>query len=258
MNITAHRYGMLSPKIPGFATLFANASGVAVALGLSAGSAMAGVEVVGGWEGSDTSDYAFVSPIFSFPVNPSGDILIKPAAHYLRYQTRDALGQTTVQSPGGSIGFSYRYHDPKLTIDIGPALEFIREERKPASGLGTTESKVGVLASANIFYQFDRNSGANVLTDYSETNHYFWSRGGLKTRFINRDYKGPLGLSIGPEVTYQTGNGVEQIGGGMMVELGLDRVATSLQFRGGYSRTSYSDNSHSSSPYFGVGLYHRF
>lgn len=245
---TAHRMRRLSSR----------AISLTFALGLSAGPAMANPELVAGWEGSDTNDYAFVSPMFSIPMSTSGDVVIKPTANYLRYETRDASGTTSVKAPGGSIGISYRYHDPKLTIDIGPSLEFTSEERTPATGVKTKDSKFGVAVSGNLFYQAARSTTLSVLTNYSQTSHYFWSRGGIKTRVVNRDYQGPVGLSFGPEVTYQTGHGVEQIGGGLMAEVGFDRSATSLQFRGGYSRSSYSNSTNTSSPYFGVGLYHKF
>lgn len=242
----------------GFAKGSFCAVAISLAVGLGAAPAMANPEIVAGWEGGDTNSYAFASLNFGIPLDETDDIVIKPTGNYLKYETRENGGVTTVKAPGGSIGISYKYHGPKLTIDIGPSLEFTSEERTSTTGLTTKKDKVGVAVSGNLFYQAARSTTVSLLTNYSQTSHYFWSRGGFKTRVINRDYKGPVGLSFGPEVTYQTGNGVDQIGGGAMAEIGLDRAATSLQFRGGYSRSSYADGTHTSSPYFGVGLYHRF
>lgn len=90
--------------------------------------------------------------------------------------------------------------------------------------------------SANAFFQASRLTTLSVLTNYSATTDYFWSRAGLKTRLTNQNYQGPFGLSAGAEITIQGGEDVRQYGAGLVAELGFDRAATSLQFRGGYSR----------------------
>lgn len=225
--------------------------------GLGHGTAVASTELVAGFETGGPNSYAFVSPMFAFPLGKSDDLIVKPAVNYLRYETREDGETASVRAPGASIGLSYRHRGPKLTFDIGPSLEVTRERRTLPVGGRTTDKKLGVALSANAFYQADRNNTLSLLTNYSQTSRYFWSRAGLKNRITNRDYKGPVGLSVGPEGTFQTGRGVTQVGAGIMTEIGLDRAATSVQFRAGYSRSKYSEG-RDSNPYFGAGLYRRF
>lgn len=226
--------------------------------GLIPGTAMANPELVAGYEGGSENSYAFVSPMFAFPLSATSDIVLKPSINYLKYETREDGTTASVTAPGASIGLSYRHRGPKLTLDVGPSLEITREKRTLTTGAQSTDRKVGFAVSANAFYQANRNNTLSLLTNYSRTSRYFWSRAGVKTRITNRDYKDPIGLSFGPEATFQTGNGVTQLGGGVMTEIGFDRAATSLQFRAGYSRSKFTDGSRDSYPYFGTGIYHRF
>lgn len=229
-----------------------------LAAAASASPALAGTEVVAGWEGTDSNDYAFVAPVFSMPASDGMDILLKPTVAYLRYQTRDATGTTSVSSPGGSLGLGLRLHGKEVTFELMPALEYIHEKRSLPGGSTTSKDKWGAAIAGNMFVQASKSLTLSALANYSQTSHYFWSRAGAKLRLTNRDYSKSVGLGFGPEFTYQTGNGTNQYGVGAMGEIAFDKSALSLQFRAGYSQADYSDGSNNKSPYFGVGLYHHF
>lgn len=230
----------------------------AIVLGLSTAAKAAAPDLVTGYEAGSSTSYSFISPAFDVPLSEHGDLLIKPSLHYLKYQTQENGLGTSVRSPGASFGMSYRYHDPKFTLDVGPSIEFVREDRDPPAGHPSADNKVGFAVGANAFYQADRSSTLSLITNYSRTSRYFFSRAGLKTRVSNRDYKGPVGVAFGPEITFQAGPGVQQYGAGAMAEIGLDRTGTSLQFRGGYTQSDFTGGIRDSHPYIGAGLYHRF
>ena len=230
-----------------------------ILFGLSAQPAAAQVELVTGAEIGGSSKYAFISPMINFTSgSPDGKFVVKPSVRYLEYETVGIGGTSTVRAPGGAIGLSYKHSKNGLTVEAGPALEFIKEEERLASGGRIKDDKVGLAISGNVFYQASKFTVLSLLATYSQTSDYFWSRGGAQTRITNRDYSGPHGISIGPEVTLQGGDDLRQYGGGMVLEVSFDRAATSLQVRGGYSRANFSDRSSDSSPYLGAGIYRRF
>lgn len=220
--------------------------------------ALAGTEIVAGWEGTDTSDYAFVSPSFSTPVRSDMDLIIKPAVNYLRYEERRVGEKVVVKAPGASLGVGVRLRRPSLTMQVGAALEWIHRKREPANGPKKSRGNVGVAVNADLYYQAAPGLTANAAASYSDTNRWLWSRAGLAVRVTNRDYSKPVGLSFGPEVSYQAGHSINEYGAGAMAEIAFERAQLSLQLRGGYSRTDFADGSHDSSPRLGVSLFHRF
>jgi outer membrane protein assembly factor BamA len=215
-------------------------------------------EVVTGWEGGPSTGYGFISPMFSIPVTTTDSVVVKPTAGYLYYDTHELGGVTKVTSPGVSLGLGYRYSGPRLTVDIGPAIEVLWERKAPAIGPDTNETLVGTLLAGDAFFQATPLTNFNLIASYDQTNRYFWSRAGVKQRVTDLQFQNPWALLLGAEVTGQGNKDIRQYGVGGLVEFAFDKLQTSLQIRAGYSWIDFSDHTKDSRPYIGAGLYHHF
>ena len=80
-------------------------------------------EVVMGWEGSSSGGYAFLSPMTTLQRGEKVSLILRGAASYLYYDSRDVTGITKVRSPGESLGFAVRFSGPHLSGTFGPGYE---------------------------------------------------------------------------------------------------------------------------------------
>lgn len=215
-------------------------------------------ELVAGWEGGPSNGYAFVSPIFTVPSSGRNMFLIRPTVSDLYYNFRDVGGFTDVTSPGAAIQVGYRLQTPRLTFTIGPGFEVRWDHRRFASGQTLNTTQIGATVEGDAFFQATSLTNLNIISSYEGPNHYFWTRAGIKRQITNTSFLQPVGLSIGGELTGQGNHDTHQFEAGGMLELGLPRTHSSLQFRVGYARLWFVDGSTDSRPYFGVGFYHRF
>jgi cellulose biosynthesis protein BcsS len=217
-----------------------------------------GQELIAGWEGGPSNGYAFVSPVFTVPSSDRNMFLIRPTVSDLYYNFREAGGFTDVTSPGASIQLGYRLQIPRLTFTIGPGFEVRWDHRQLATGQKVNTTQKGATVEGDAFFQANPLTSLNIISSYEGANHYFWTRAGMKRQVTNTDFSRPAALSIGAEVTGQGNHDVHQFEAGGMLELGLPRAHSSLQFRVGYAHLWFVDGSTDSRPYFGVGFYHRF
>jgi hypothetical protein len=217
-----------------------------------------GQEVVGGWEGTSSRGYAFVSPAAT--VQRSGEFswIVQGAVSYLYYDLPESGGTTHLRSPGESLGAAFRYSAPRITASVGAGYEVRQTTRHYASGDESRQTEHGLTFQGNVFYQVTPLTTLSGLASYGAANHYVWTRAGIKRQVSNFDNREATTLNVGAELTEQ-GNSdgrTTQLGG--LFEVAFPHDHGSLQFRAGYSRLRNPDGSRDSKPYFGIGAYRAF
>ncbi len=230
---------------------------VAVAVGAFALVATARAqELVGGWEGAGSDGYAFLSPAWSLDLSGGDQLLVlRGAASYLYYTTHDVGGTTDVASPGGSLGLAWRLRTPRLTLTLGPGYEVRRTRREPAGGAATTVTERGYTLQGDAYFQATPLTTLTAAGSYGDANRYTWARGGIKRQVTDTDFSGSSALLLGVEVTGQGNYEIHTAQAGALVEIAFLRGHGSLQLRGGYSRSTYRDDTRRSRAYFGIGFY---
>jgi Cellulose biosynthesis protein BcsS len=215
-------------------------------------------ELIMGWEGGQSNGYGFAMPVFRLPKDGTHSLLIRPSGSYLYYNFPEAGGFTTVSSPGAALGLAYRLHTQRLTFTIGPGIEARWDHRKKADGTQSDKTQLGPTAQGDIYFQSNPLTSFTLLGSYGHANRYVWSRAGFMRQVTNREFKRNSGLQLGAEVTGQGNNDVRQIQAGAVIGMAFSRSHSSLQFRSGYARLQFADNSTEIRPYFGTGLYKSF
>ena len=217
-----------------------------------------GQEFVAGWEGSPSSGYGFVMPVFSIPRQGTSSFVIRPSGSYLYYNFREAGGFTVVTSPGAALGVAYRLRTKKATLTIGPGYESRWEHRKQADGSKSDVNHRGLVGQGDLYYSATSFTAFTLNGSYQESNHYVWSRAGLKHQITNKSFERGSALALGAELTAQGNRDVHQLQAGALFEVGLPHAHGSLQFHSGYARLQFADASREARPYFGVGVYKAF
>lgn len=214
--------------------------------------ASVGHEVVAGWEGSADRGYTFVAPALTLQHSEQISWILRGSLSYLYYDFPEADGDTTVRSPGQSLGLALRYAAPSFTVTVGPGYEVRQTRRKPSAGGETKENENGFTLDGNVFFRATPRTVVSLLASYGDANEYYWARGGVKQQVTA---SASAAWHLGAELTSQGNEDVEtrQLGG--VVEVALPRAQASLQLRAGYSRQENPDASRQSDPYFGVGFY---
>jgi hypothetical protein len=206
-------------------------------------------------EGGPSNGYAAVSPTFNFPLTSTSSFDVVPTGSYLYYDVHEAGGITRVREPGASLGADYKYSDDNLTIDFGPAIQVLWEGRTSSKGPKKNLTPVGWAANGDLTYQFSELTSFDLSASYEQTDRYYWTRADVEERIA---HMGSFSWLIGPEGSWQGNNQFQQLGGGAVTELVYDNSGTSLQFRGGYARVDFSDNTSQSRPYVGVAIDQKF
>ncbi len=220
--------------------------------------AACGQELIGGWEGGPANGYSFGSSVFSFPASGSGSFVVRPTASFLYYNYRDSEGFTDVTSPGIGITMGYRLRAGRLTLTAGPGVETRWEHRRYAGGGKLDKTQLGATALGEAFFQANRLTNLNVISNYTQNDRYTWIRGGLKRQVTNRDFERATALLVGPEITGQGNRDVREYQTGGVLEWALLASHVSIQFRSGYSRLQFRDGTLTTRPYIGVGFYSSF
>jgi len=229
-------------------------------------------ELVSGWEGYGQQGYAFISPVFSFEphaaVGPSRPSYSSDSTHlflvftgtpsYLYYTTYGSTGTTQVRSPGLFLAPGLRLKTRRLNLTISPGYEVRWTQKTPSGGQTQNVTEHGVTGQASVFYQVNSLTNLNTILSFEDSNHYVWGRSGFKRQITNKQFTAPRALSIGAEVTGQGNSEIRTYSVGSLFELAFLRFNTSAQFRAGYSRQQFPDNSVRSQPYLGIGIYHSF
>ncbi len=212
-------------------------------------------ELVMGWEGSSARGYGFLSPMMTMHRGEQISWILRAAASYLYYDSRDATGTTEVRSPGESLGIAVRYAGPKLTFTFGPGYEIRQTRRRPAGGVETNENEHGATFQGDILIQAAPFTTVSLLGSYGQANKYYWVRGGIRQQISNLDQQGDTTLRAGIETTRQGNDDLtsSQVGG--VFEIAYPGSGASLQLRCGYLRREDADGTRDSGVYFGVGSY---
>jgi cellulose biosynthesis protein BcsS len=220
--------------------------------------AASGQELIMGWEGSQSNGYGFAMPVFRLPKDGTHSLVIRPSGSYLYYDFKEAGGFTAVTSPGADFGLAYRLHTQRLTFTIGPGIEARWDHRKKADGTQTDKTQLGATAQGDLFFQPNPLTSLALVGSYGHANRYVWSRAGFMRQVTNTEFRRNSGLQLGAEVTGQGNQDVRQIQAGGVIGVAFLHSHSSLQFRSGYARLQFADNSTEIRPYFGTGLYKAF
>jgi hypothetical protein len=217
-----------------------------------------GQELIAGWEGDGSRGYAFASPVLSVGLGAHHALVLRGAVSYLYYGFPDSGGSTAVRSPGASAALGYRLRAARLSATLGAGYELRRTLRRPSVGPSSRFSEVGLTFQGEVFVQATPLTNVNAIVSYGDANRYLWARTGVKRQLTNTRFRGPVALAIGAEGTVQGNRDAHAYQAGLLVALEFPRARGSLQFRAGYTRLQYPDQTAESKPYFGVGLYRAF
>jgi hypothetical protein len=212
-------------------------------------------ELVGGWEGERGRGYGFLMPSYSWGVTEEGSFVLRGSGSHLYYGTPEAGGETRVRSPGAALGVAWRWRTPKASFTLGPGYEVLWTTREPAGAPTEKETEHGFTVQGDVFFQATPLTNLNLIASYGHANRYVWVRGGVKRQMTNTDFRGPVSLILGLEGTGQGNSDLRTYQGGGLLELALPRLGGSMQFRAGYSREQFPDDTRNSRPYFGAGFY---
>lgn len=227
----------------------------AASIAFSMSSASADNDLTASWEGGPSNGDASVSASLGLPLTDTSSVVFLPEASYSYYDVHEGGGVTKVRSPGLSGALDYKYSDDTLTVDFGPGIQVLFEDRKSSKGTKRNVKPVGWTANGDLSWQFLPTTSFDISANYEQTDRFYWTRAALEERIAHTDTWSWL---IGPEGTWQGNNQFTQLGGGAVTEFVFDASGTSLQLRGGYSRVRFNDGTSQSRPYVGVALDQRF
>lgn len=220
---------------------------IAVAALLAAAHPARAQDVVAGWEGDNTAGYAFIAPTAGMHLTPSQSVVLRATASLLYYNSQ-ADGPTDVIAPGGAAAIGYRLSKGRVNMAMFGGFERRRIHR---------DWEQGPSASGEMFLSASRLTQVNALGAFAQANRYMWVRTGAKHQFTNTDFSGPRAFSIGVEATGQGNRDVTTYQLGGVFEHAWLRAGASLQFRAGYSLSTFPAGSEQRKPYFGIGMYRR-
>ena len=207
------------------------------------------------WEGGPSNGDAAAGVALGLPLADTSSLVLTPTGSYTYYDVHEGGGVTKVRSPGASVGLDYKYSDDTFTLDFGPGVQVLWEERKSSKGSKKDIKPVGWMANGDLSYQLLPATSFDVSGSYEQTDRVYWTRADIEQRIAHTDSWSWL---IGPEGTWQGNNQFTQLGGGAVTEFVFDSSGTSRQLRGGYARVHFNDGTSQSRPYVGVSLDQRF
>lgn len=211
------------------------------------GRPAAAQDVVAGWQGDNTAGYAFVAPSFGVPIAPSQSVVVKATASFLYYNSQ-ANGPTDVTAPGGAVAVGYRVNTSRLNVAMFGGFEQRRIHDR---------AERGASASGEMFLSATRLIQISALGNFAQANRYTWLRAGAKRQLTNTQFTGPHALSAGVEATAEGNRDVTTYGFGGVLEHAWLKANLSLQFRAGYSTSSFQFGPDQRKAYFGFGFYRR-
>ena len=225
-------------------------AGLIAAVILFSSTGVHGQELAAGWEGQSGRGYAFFSP----RTDLGSQVVVGAAASFLYYDFAAETGRVELTSPGVAIAVGYRIRTSRLSGTFSPGFELRRTSRRTGSAMALTRMEAAPTMQADLFGRIGRHTQTSIIASYGHANRYTWVRAGLTYQLSNRAGTRPLSISAGVEATGQ-GNGdvrTAQVGG--VAEFLFVRRQLSLQIRSGIS----NDRDRGSTPYAGLGMYHRF
>jgi cellulose biosynthesis protein BcsS len=220
---------------------------IAVATLFVVSDVAAGQDVVAGWEGGNTAGYAFIAPSAGFALTSSQSLVMKATASFLYYNSQ-AEGPTDVTAPGGGMAFGYRANTRRVNIALFGGLE----QRRIHNGW-----ERGASASGEVFLSTTPLTQISALGNFAQANRYTWLRLGTKRQLTNTSFTGARAISAGVEATAQGNRDVTTWELGGVLEHAWLRPGLSLQFRAGYSTSSFQTGPDQHKTYFGLGVYRR-
>jgi hypothetical protein len=205
-------------------------------------------DIVVGWEGDNGAGYAFVAPTAGFHVTPAQSLLVRASASMLYYNSQ-ADGPTDVTAPGGAVAVGYRVSHPRVSAALFAGFE----RRRINQGW-----EQGPAVSGELFASATRLTQLSALGNFAQANRYAWARVGAKRQLTNRDFRGPHAISVGIEATGQGNKDVSTVALGGLLEHAWFHGGASLQFRAGYSVSTFHTGPDQRTLYVGAGIYRRF
>ncbi len=218
-------------------------------------------EFLGGYEG-DThgSSYGFLGVGLIRSIRPDLAWVARGTVNFLAYEFESLDGLTEVRSPGLGAAAGLQFGGKNFVrVLVGPEVKWRRVEIAPMNGVSrsVSDTRVGATLGAEVVANPTAHSTVMGLVNYGTADKYTWARLGFKQQLTNHDWQANATWSAGVEGTVQGNDDIRSVQLGGMVEVTLVPQALSLQFRGGYKRSTFDVGPQRSGPYFGVGFYKR-
>ena len=204
-------------------------------------------DVVAGWEGGNSSGYAFVAPTARVPLTQAQSIVLRGTGSMLYYNSQ-ADGPTDVTAPGAAAAIGYRFTGSRVNMTFLGGFERRYVHRV---------AEEGPAGSAEVFVSATRVTQVSALATYADAHRYSWGRVGLKRQLTNTGFTGPRAVSAGIEATAQGNVDVTTYQLGGVFEYAWLKAGVSIQIRGGASTSRYATGPDRQRPYVGFGLYRR-
>ena len=250
-------------------------------------------EVDAGWEGARFGGYAWATGITPVSRWGSHAWIAGVDAGYMYYRYQEDSAWTHVQSPGFAVLLGYRFENERWGGTLLGGYEVRRTLgvarivpapsaalRVPGNGRGPRRprhprrpnppdppappsdvepswviTERGRAAQGFFWFQSDSLTLLTGLFDYSAAVGYVWTRAGVRRQVTNRDFAGPVALSIGVEGTWVGTIYDRSYQGGAVVGLAFLHIGMGVDLRAGYTQRQYDPGPLEHDFYLAVGLW---
>lgn len=214
-------------------------------------------EVMGAFEGTLRSGYAFVSVM-----SPSVDRRVTPVARltasYLYYRFPDYGGEARVISPGLAFGVGARWRPERLSLTLVAGYEARYVQTRPTVGAPRARADHGVSISGDAYFQANARTALAGSVSYGFAQHYLWSRVLAKRQLLPKTGTTITAFSMGVDATLYGNDQSRGVAGGIFGELSFPGASTSLTLHGGLGREIQPGASAALQPSLGASVYKSF
>lgn len=212
--------------------------GVAI-VALGSSSALAGVfpgvEWMAGFEGNERSGYAFTSltsPSFEARVTPVARMTLS----HLYYAYQDANGETQVVSPGFGFGVGIRWRPVGFSFTALAGFEGRQTTEYASTSSISARADLGVSTSIDAYVQANARLAFAIGGYYGFAHEYVWARALAKHQIVPLEGSAITKLSLGVDATVHGNQLVRGADGGVLAELAIPGIETSIGLRAGLGR----------------------
>ncbi len=203
--------------------------------GPAAAGAFPAPEVMGAFEGTLRSGYAFASLM-----SPSVDGRVTPVARltvsYLYYRFPDFGGEAKVLSPGVAFGVGARWRPDRLSLTLVGGYEARYVQTRPTTGAFVDRADHGVSVSGDVYFQASSRVALASSVSYGFAQNYLWARVLAKRQILPTVGTAIRTFSMGVDATLHGNEQARGVAGGVFGELSFPGASTSLMLHVGLGR----------------------
>lgn len=215
-------------------------------------AALAGGELVAGWEGDTERGYGYVSPSWQVGSIPWSTVTVSASDLYYTYLA--PAGEIRVQSPGVAVGPDLRFRRGVTDWRIGAAVEARDESETSASGT-TRNARIGPLAALDVYHGGDLVI-AFLDASYGGAVHYTWARCGALRTLAPSDAM--IVPGVGLELTGQGNADSQSYAAGILAQVAPRGLDAAVQLRLDWSTPSLAARAGRPALHAGVTFYRAF